>query len=869
MEGIPGISDQGSGGQSMTVNTGSSIVDQLISMLNTYGGIYDTQRGQDLTSQANAANNATTQRGQDLSASTAAAQLQADYQKAQLQYDSDMKTYGLAVAQFNWTQNVQKIQSQVSALQAQTQASQSNYTQRQGQADTKLAVMKALADRSGPQNWVAYNSFANMLDGPTPSSSATFDPMKIAENLYQPGPTTLPDVGLNPSQFSAAPPMSSTPPPAAVAPPRAPTAPPPAGGPAPAAPPSTAPPPSPGANGAAWSNINSTPKDPVYFSGGGSQIWDSATQGWKDRVTGQPIPMAAGGMLRPHPNLQAGPQRPQMQQPGGEPAGQAGPAMQALRLRDNPDYQPGGMIHPGVMRHPKTGRMVSLAKGGTVDASGKEIGPVQVGDSPSGTPTGNEELAMVHNPGPDTQLEVQPANPSGMAAQDAQGGSPTPDMASSLDQMLGQPGAGSQGAQQDPKQAMGMAEQAIQMMTQALQALQGAMGLGGDQEGPGEDQGEGAEPGAAGGGMFKRPGMKNWRTQGAGLRARQPNTASARQQGPGMRTRPGGQPLTAKDMAIPTQAAPAGPLPRIGTPGPQGSPLSQIFQSSPLMALGQPPIPHAAGGGQWGWNEAGSRYGASDGSMPMPSATGIQEKPQQWGESGQAQQFQAPPAQQWGQKPHWSGGGGWGGQQRAMPIQAQPAGGMGTMPIQAQPVGGGGMGMMPLPAQQIHPDHYGLAAMVQQPAHPEMGGGMPPQQQWQPDYQGQGYGAMGGMWRAAGGGVYDTGANTSPNMTIDRYSPQALGSQPFIQKLQGRLPAPSFQGVGNGGLLSNPDIGASGISPYVNLQTYRDMLPSEQLQTQDLYSQGLAQYWPDVLGRSQSAAPTGMPYYYQGAGGWG
>jgi hypothetical protein len=185
------------------------------------------------------------------------------------------------------------------------------------------------------------------------------------------------------------------------------------------------------------------------------------------------------------------------------------------------------------------------------------------------------------------------------------------------------------------------------------------------------------------------------------------------------------------------------------------------------------------------------------------------------------------------------------------------------------------MGPMPMhPALMAprDPNNYGTAG-VPGPERPMAPAAQMPLQAGGPE---QSYGdlasGMGGweplfgQLRAAGGGFFDTGQNTSPTVTLNRYDPSVLGNQPFIQQLQGRRATAPFQGVGNGQLLSNPQIGAYNISPFINLQTLRDMLPSAQAQTQDLYEQGLAQYWPDVLARSQRAAPTGANF---GVAGWG
>lgn len=108
---------------------------------------------------------------------------------------------------------------------------------------------------------------------------------------------------------------------------------------------------------------------------------------------------------------------------------------------------------------------------------------------------------------------------------------------------------------------------------------------------------------------------------------------------------------------------------------------------------------------------------------------------------------------------------------------------------------------------------------------------------------------------ASGSDVY-TGIN--PNyLEYTTYTPDQLGSQPFIRQLAGQMPTSSFRGFG--AKISAPDLGVSDFSPYLNLQTYNAFDPTAQQMTQGLYG-GLGLNFDDFYKQAVAAAPTSKQY---------
>jgi len=108
--------------------------------------------------------------------------------------------------------------------------------------------------------------------------------------------------------------------------------------------------------------------------------------------------------------------------------------------------------------------------------------------------------------------------------------------------------------------------------------------------------------------------------------------------------------------------------------------------------------------------------------------------------------------------------------------------------------------------------------------------------------------------KAASGGTY--GADlSSPTFTFNTYKPQDLGNQPFYKKLTGATPSREFGSFG--ATIDNPQLGIYGAPFNISLQRYNQLAPSEQAQTQSLYSQGLGVNWDDILNAARRGAPNG------------
>lgn len=111
--------------------------------------------------------------------------------------------------------------------------------------------------------------------------------------------------------------------------------------------------------------------------------------------------------------------------------------------------------------------------------------------------------------------------------------------------------------------------------------------------------------------------------------------------------------------------------------------------------------------------------------------------------------------------------------------------------------------------------------------------------------------------RAAGGGTYGTG-NTDPTLTYSTYSPKAMGSQPYINKLFGGGRSSQFKGFG--AELTNPSIGIKDAPSLLNMQAYNGLLDSEKDAAEELYGTGLETDWRDILGMARRSAPWGRQF---------
>lgn len=112
------------------------------------------------------------------------------------------------------------------------------------------------------------------------------------------------------------------------------------------------------------------------------------------------------------------------------------------------------------------------------------------------------------------------------------------------------------------------------------------------------------------------------------------------------------------------------------------------------------------------------------------------------------------------------------------------------------------------------------------------------------------------MVQANTGGVFT--ANTDPYITVNQYSPETLGSQPFINKTRGTAPSTPFQGFG--APLTNPSIGVENMPSLINLRDWGNLQSSEKDALEELYNRGLGVDFRDILERSKRAAPMGASF---------
>ena len=131
--------------------------------------------------------------------------------------------------------------------------------------------------------------------------------------------------------------------------------------------------------------------------------------------------------------------------------------------------------------------------------------------------------------------------------------------------------------------------------------------------------------------------------------------------------------------------------------------------------------------------------------------------------------------------------------------------------------------------------------------------------------------AMNNMPRAATGGEFDPsaqaqtsfgGGNTSPIISIRKYTPEQIAGLPAVQNLiGGNRNQPAF---GQPAIpIGNPDVGLSNVSPFINMQRYMDLDDTGQDIVYSLFQQGLEQDMRDVARRSLAAAP-GVSNWQQG-----
>lgn len=190
---------QGTTGGGNQAVTGSSIVAQQQQWLYEQGQL--ANQAQEVANnyaigvaqvQATAAQTAEQLKAAEANYAVSVAQIQSSYQNdvAQfgLQKAQDLAQAKLAQAQFA----LQTAQAQQQNAQLQLNVAQANASQRQAQATAYQNAVQTMANRTGPQDEVAYQRLVAGMNAPTPTSSTTIDPFAYIKDMYQ--PISIPNV---------------------------------------------------------------------------------------------------------------------------------------------------------------------------------------------------------------------------------------------------------------------------------------------------------------------------------------------------------------------------------------------------------------------------------------------------------------------------------------------------------------------------------------------------------------------------------------------------------------------------------------------------------------------------------------------------
>lgn len=194
-----GAPPQGTTGGGNQAVTGSSIVGQQQQWLYEQGQL--ANQAQEIANnyaigvaqvQATAAQTAEQLKAAEANYAVSVAQIQSQYQNdvAQfgLQKAQDIAQAKLAQAQFA----LQTAQAQQQNAQLQLNVAQANAQQRQAQATAYQNAVQTMANRTGPQDEVAYQRLIAGMAAPTPTSSTTIDPFAYIKDMYQ--PISIPNV---------------------------------------------------------------------------------------------------------------------------------------------------------------------------------------------------------------------------------------------------------------------------------------------------------------------------------------------------------------------------------------------------------------------------------------------------------------------------------------------------------------------------------------------------------------------------------------------------------------------------------------------------------------------------------------------------
>ena len=97
-------------------------------------------------------------------------------------YAQDQQSFGLEVAKTNWERAMavyqaknQRLNYEMDKQKLGLQAAEGNRAARSQELTFKMQALQMLADRKGPQDWVAYNRLVNGLSAPTPEASQKID----------------------------------------------------------------------------------------------------------------------------------------------------------------------------------------------------------------------------------------------------------------------------------------------------------------------------------------------------------------------------------------------------------------------------------------------------------------------------------------------------------------------------------------------------------------------------------------------------------------------------------------------------------------------------------------------------------------------
>lgn len=168
----------------------------------------------------------------------AAAQAQATMYSAQLNYAAELariqteaaiadvkffmewQSLGMQAAIANWQQRMAIASFELDVARYGLDVARTNAEMRARRNEQRLQALKMLAEKAGPQDWVAYNYLLNAMVPPDALARGEIDPLKAVEDTYQ----EIQAEKISPPAYEPIP-MPEKPPPVQVATPKAPQAP--------------------------------------------------------------------------------------------------------------------------------------------------------------------------------------------------------------------------------------------------------------------------------------------------------------------------------------------------------------------------------------------------------------------------------------------------------------------------------------------------------------------------------------------------------------------------------------------------------------------------------------------------------------------